>query len=101
MLHLHTCISSVYICVSVHHGKQRYKNFLYSYLKEQPIWQSLRFWNAAFFDAVQNERARKPVCTRWVIEPSREKRDLSVMPFVFLQTRMCRYPRVTDKEGIQ
>lgn len=47
----------------VHHGKQRYKNFLYSYLREQPIWQSLRFWNAAFFDAVQNERARKPVCT--------------------------------------
>lgn len=45
------------------HGKKRYKNFLYSYLREQPIWQSLRFWNAAFFDAVQNERARKPVCT--------------------------------------
>lgn len=45
------------------HGKQRQKNFLYSYLREQPIWQSLRFWNAAFFDAVQNERARKPVCT--------------------------------------
>ncbi|KAL4235106.1 hypothetical protein ACF0H5_006744 [Mactra antiquata] len=45
------------------HGKQRFKNFLYSYLQEQPIWQSLRFWNAAFFDSVQNERARKPVCT--------------------------------------
>ncbi|XP_053401572.1 uncharacterized protein LOC123549194 [Mercenaria mercenaria] len=46
-----------------HLGRQRCKNFLYSYLREQPIWQSLRFWNAAFFDAVQNERARKPVCT--------------------------------------
>ncbi|KAL3858732.1 hypothetical protein ACJMK2_008990, partial [Sinanodonta woodiana] len=46
------------------HGKTRYKTFLYSCLKEQPIWQSLRFWNAAFFDAVQTERARQPVCTR-------------------------------------
>ncbi|KAK2156011.1 hypothetical protein LSH36_224g07006 [Paralvinella palmiformis] len=40
------------------------KHFLYSYLKDQPIWQSLRFWNAAFFDAVQYERARRPVPTR-------------------------------------
>ncbi|KAK3600134.1 hypothetical protein CHS0354_011739 [Potamilus streckersoni] len=45
------------------HGKMRYKTFLYSCLKEQSIWQSLRFWNAAFFDAVQTERARQPVCT--------------------------------------
>ncbi|KAJ8303568.1 hypothetical protein KUTeg_019964 [Tegillarca granosa] len=46
------------------HGNVRYKNFLYSYLREQPIWQSLRFWNAAFFDAIQCERSRRPVCTR-------------------------------------
>ncbi|XP_052232823.1 uncharacterized protein LOC127845747 isoform X2 [Dreissena polymorpha] len=46
-----------------HMGKKRLKNFLYSFLRDQPIWQSLRFWNAAFFDSVQNERARKPVCT--------------------------------------
>ncbi|RUS74951.1 hypothetical protein EGW08_017286 [Elysia chlorotica] len=37
--------------------------FLYTYLKDQPIWQSLRFWNAAFFDAVQNERSRRPMPT--------------------------------------
>lgn len=40
------------------------KHYLYSYLKDQPIWQSLRFWNAAFFIAVQNERRRKPMVTR-------------------------------------
>ncbi|XP_064611832.1 uncharacterized protein KIAA0513-like [Liolophura sinensis] len=50
-----------------HEGKssngKKMKFFLYSYLKDQPIWQSIRFWSAAFFDAVQCERARKPVCT--------------------------------------
>ncbi|KAK3085349.1 hypothetical protein FSP39_001918 [Pinctada imbricata] len=45
------------------HGNVQYKNFLYSYLREQPIWQSLRFWNAAFFDAVQSERSKRPMCT--------------------------------------
>ncbi|CAH1780398.1 unnamed protein product [Owenia fusiformis] len=39
------------------------KHYLYSYMREQPVWQSLRFWNAAFFDAVQQERMQKPVCT--------------------------------------
>lgn len=45
-------------------GKVAEKNFLYSFLCDQPIWQSLRFWNAAYFDAVQGERARRPVTTR-------------------------------------
>ncbi|PVD21285.1 hypothetical protein C0Q70_19456 [Pomacea canaliculata] len=39
------------------------KSFLYMFLKDQPIWQSLRFWNAAFFDAVQCERSRRPMPT--------------------------------------
>ncbi|KAL8603062.1 hypothetical protein ACOMHN_015627 [Nucella lapillus] len=39
------------------------KSFLYMFLREQPIWQSLRFWNAAFFDAVQCERSRRPMAT--------------------------------------
>lgn len=34
---------------------------MYTYLREQPIWQSLRFWNAAFFDALQCERIHRPV----------------------------------------
>ena len=40
------------------------KSFLYMFLREQPIWQSLRFWNAAFFDAVQCERSRRPMPTK-------------------------------------
>lgn len=32
------------------------KQYLSSVLRDQPIWRSLRFWNAAFFDAVQTER---------------------------------------------
>ena len=48
----------------VSYGKVAEKNFLYSFLCDQPIWQSLRFWNAAYFDAVQCERARRPVTTR-------------------------------------
>ncbi|XP_023215036.1 uncharacterized protein KIAA0513-like [Centruroides sculpturatus] len=40
------------------------KEYLFTYLKEQPIWHSLRFWNAAFFDAVQCERSHRTVPTR-------------------------------------
>lgn len=40
------------------------KEYLFTYLKDQPIWHSLRFWNAAFFDAVQCERSHRSVPTR-------------------------------------
>lgn len=42
-------------------GCEPYREYLYTYLREQPIWHSLRFWNAAFFDALQLERCNKPV----------------------------------------
>ena len=42
-------------------GCEPYREYLYTYLREQPIWHSLRFWNAAFFDALQCERAHRPV----------------------------------------
>lgn len=42
-------------------GCEPYREYLYSYLRDQPIWRSIRFWNAAFFDALQNERAGRPV----------------------------------------
>ncbi|XP_073234164.1 uncharacterized protein KIAA0513-like isoform X2 [Porites lutea] len=32
------------------------KQFIVPYLRDQPIWKSLRFWNAAFFDAVHGEK---------------------------------------------
>lgn len=38
--------------------KQRIKQYVYECLREQPIWRSLRFWTAAFFDAVQSEREK-------------------------------------------
>lgn len=42
-------------------GCEPYREYLYTYLRDQPIWHSLRFWNAAFFDSLQNERGSKPV----------------------------------------
>lgn len=42
-------------------GIEPYREYLYIYLRDQPIWHSLRFWNAAFFDALQCERAHRPV----------------------------------------
>lgn len=32
------------------------QQYLYTVLRDQPIWRSVRFWNAAFFDSVQAER---------------------------------------------
>nr|XP_039253647.1 uncharacterized protein KIAA0513-like [Styela clava] len=41
------------------------KNFLYEHLKNQVIWKSLRFWNAAFFSAVHAERKRRCIQKDW------------------------------------
>ncbi|XP_072168757.1 uncharacterized protein KIAA0513-like [Diadema setosum] len=35
------------------------KSFLYTHLKEQPIWKSKRFWNASFFESVHHEREQQ------------------------------------------
>ncbi|XP_049478649.1 uncharacterized protein KIAA0513 homolog isoform X2 [Panthera uncia] len=40
------------------------KIYLYTHLKQQPIWHTLRFWNAAFFDAVHCERRKRSPTTR-------------------------------------
>lgn len=42
-------------------GCEPYREYLYTNLRDQPIWHALRFWNAAFFDAVQCERSHRPV----------------------------------------
>uniref|UniRef100_A0A7G3AGQ2 Putative conserved plasma membrane protein n=1 Tax=Lutzomyia longipalpis TaxID=7200 RepID=A0A7G3AGQ2_LUTLO len=54
------------MCFTFYHditvpGIEPYREYLYIYLRDQPIWHSLRFWNAAFFDALQCERAHRPV----------------------------------------
>lgn len=41
------------------------KIFLYDHLKNQLIWKSLRFWNAAFFTAVHAERKRRCSTNDW------------------------------------
>lgn len=42
-------------------GCEPYREYLYTYLRDHPIWHALRFWNAAFFDAVQCERSHRPI----------------------------------------
>ncbi|XP_029779987.1 uncharacterized protein KIAA0513 homolog isoform X2 [Suricata suricatta] len=50
------------------------KIYLYTHLKQQPIWHTLRFWNAAFFDAVHCERRKRSPTTRDAGEEE-EKRE--------------------------
>lgn len=59
--------------------KKGEKIYLYSHLKQQPIWHSLRFWNAAFFDAVHCERRKRSPTTRdkWY-HMTQEERDDSL-----------------------
>ncbi|XP_070574306.1 uncharacterized protein KIAA0513-like isoform X2 [Ptychodera flava] len=53
------------------------RGYLYSFLKDQPIWQSIRFWNAAFFDAVHCEREQRSPVHRenWRHMSSSERED--------------------------
>ncbi|XP_011197679.2 uncharacterized protein KIAA0513 isoform X1 [Bactrocera dorsalis] len=37
-------------------GCEPYRQYLYIFMRQQPIWYSQRFWGAAFFEAVQGER---------------------------------------------
>ncbi|KAF7991078.1 hypothetical protein HCN44_002640 [Aphidius gifuensis] len=57
------------MCFTFYHevevpGLEPYREYLYTHLRVQPIWTSMRFWTAAFFDAVQCERAARPVPAR-------------------------------------
>lgn len=37
-------------------GCESYRQYLYIFMRQQPIWYIQRFWGAAFFEAVQSER---------------------------------------------
>lgn len=52
------------------------KIFLYEHLKNQVIWKSLRFWNAAFFSAVHHERKRRCIQKEWT-ELSHDEREMT------------------------
>ncbi|XP_068168273.1 uncharacterized protein KIAA0513 homolog [Antennarius striatus] len=59
--------------------KKAEKVYLYTHLKQQPIWHTLRFWNAAFFDAVHCERTKRSPTTRekWCHMTQEERDDSS------------------------
>lgn len=64
------------MCFTFYHevdvpGCEPFREYLSAYLRDQPIWQSLRFWNAAFFDALQCERLHRPVVTREEVRQNR------------------------------
>ncbi|KAM6936862.1 uncharacterized protein KIAA0513 homolog [Xenentodon cancila] len=59
--------------------KKGEKVYLYTHLRQQPIWHTLRFWNAAFFDAVHCERKKRSPTTRekWCHMTQEERDDSS------------------------
>ncbi|KAG8201209.1 hypothetical protein JTE90_019848 [Oedothorax gibbosus] len=59
---MNMCFTFYYECKQ--DGRAPSREYLFSYLTDQPIWRSVRFWNAAFFDAVQCERANRQIPTR-------------------------------------
>ncbi|XP_030381196.1 uncharacterized protein KIAA0513 [Scaptodrosophila lebanonensis] len=40
-------------------GSEPYREYLFISLRQQPIWQQLRFWNATFHDSLQSEREHR------------------------------------------
>ncbi|XP_037624261.1 uncharacterized protein KIAA0513 homolog isoform X1 [Sebastes umbrosus] len=55
--------------------KKGEKVYLYTHLKQQPIWHTLRFWNAAFFDAVHCERKKRSPTTRGTQDEEKDERE--------------------------
>ncbi|KAM4553210.1 uncharacterized protein KIAA0513 homolog isoform 2-T2 [Fundulus diaphanus] len=55
--------------------KKGEKVYLYTHLKQQPIWHTLRFWNAAFFDAVHCERRKRSPTTSGAQDAESSERE--------------------------
>uniref|UniRef100_A0A3P9ME68 Zgc:91860 n=1 Tax=Oryzias latipes TaxID=8090 RepID=A0A3P9ME68_ORYLA len=55
--------------------KKEEKVYLYTHLRQQPIWHTLRFWNAAFFDAVHCERTKRSPTTSGAQDEEKDKRE--------------------------
>ncbi|KAM8892700.1 uncharacterized protein KIAA0513 homolog isoform 2-T2 [Spinachia spinachia] len=55
--------------------KKGEKVYLYTHLKQQPIWHTLRFWNASFFDAVHCERKKRSPTTRGTQDEKKGERE--------------------------
>ncbi|KAK3932505.1 hypothetical protein KUF71_012964 [Frankliniella fusca] len=68
------------MCFTFYHevdvpGCEPYKEYLSVYLREQPIWHSLRFWNAALFDALQCERQHGVATTLEAVDAEQEYQE--------------------------
>nr|CAB3258628.1 uncharacterized protein KIAA0513-like [Phallusia mammillata] len=63
------------------------KVFLYEVLRRQSIWKSIRFWNAAFFDSLNQERKRHFGHTGWnsLTEEERQAVNLAIQNATFGQ----------------
>lgn len=42
-------------------GCEPYREYLFNYLRDQQIWHTLRFWNAALFYALQKDKVPKAI----------------------------------------
>ncbi|CAD7086404.1 unnamed protein product [Hermetia illucens] len=54
------------MCFTFYHeievpGCEPYREYLFTYLREQPIWHTLEFWNAAFADALKGLQDHRPM----------------------------------------
>ncbi|CAL8238815.1 unnamed protein product [Lota lota] len=74
------------------------KIYLYTHLRQQPIWHTLRFWNAAFFDAVHCERKKRSPTTRGTREEE-ERDERSGLPVRSPQKLSCQSKREEIKRG--
>lgn len=66
---------SIYLDVVEVPGCEAYREYLYTYLRHQPIWHTIRFWNAAYFDAVQCERNQRPVPKTQMVAANNESSE--------------------------
>lgn len=60
-------------------GRKSSKQYVYEYLKDQPVWKSLRFWNAAFLVAIHADRKKRTGDIQgWSTWDSEQKKDFEI-----------------------
>jgi len=58
---------------------QSSKQFVYEYLKDQPIWKSLRFWDSAFLMAIHADRTKRiGAMSGWNTWDQQQKDDFEI-----------------------
>ncbi|CAH8644492.1 unnamed protein product [Dicrocoelium dendriticum] len=55
---MEACFTAYHESKAVNMDDHSQQHYLFTMLRNQPIWQSTRFWNAAFFIGLQSERKR-------------------------------------------